>query len=154
MRGDGKGGFTNAGTPKTSIKPAGIAVADFDGDGKDDVAVTITQGVVEILRGDAVTGLGGLKPYFAGNGPGSGLATDVTGDGKLDLVFGTREDGCLNVAVGAGDATFATTTTYYVGASPTEMTVGDFNGDGRLDVAFIPAEAAAILILPGAKTCD
>src|SRR6202049_1746735 len=78
--------FAAAKSYPVGTSPAGIAVGDFNGDGKPDIAVANTgSGNVSILLGN---GDGTFQPavnYSAGNSP-SGIALgDFNGDGKLDL---------------------------------------------------------------------
>src|SRR5579862_9324066 len=66
--------------------PGGIAVADFNGDGRLDVAVTDqTEGTITILLGQPYgTFLKHGKTMFESSA-GSIVAADFNGDGKVDL---------------------------------------------------------------------
>src|ERR1700674_3160084 len=74
--------------------PASLALADFNGDGKLDVAVANSESKnVTILLGD---GKGGLtqatgSPFPAGDHPNDIAVGDVNGDGKLDLAFANHD---------------------------------------------------------------
>ncbi len=68
------------------VAPGGVATADFDGDGKADLAVTLRSGIVAVLRGD---GTGRFNPpsFHPGLGPGIPIVADFDGNGTPDLAF-------------------------------------------------------------------
>ena len=128
-----------------------IASGDFNGDQVLDIAIwtvnaTTASSEVHIYLG---TGTGSFTTggvFSAPNsgsfnpGPSSIVAADVSGDGKLDLVALTPDNGVF-IFVGNGDGTFQTpvaNTTVCTGAIGNcgAVAVGDLNGDGKLDLAF------------------
>jgi hypothetical protein len=69
--------------------PTSVAAGDFNGDGWTDVAVT-NQNSVSVLTNSALinTGSAGFQPrvnHTVGTNPQSGAASDLNGDGKVDL---------------------------------------------------------------------
>ena len=136
------------GTPSTlASTPSAVAVGDFDGDGNLDIAVTDeANGNLEILFGD---GLGNFteptatSTYATGSAPVALLATDLNGDGTVDLAVVNQENGTtngtvsvfLNNASGTRVNTFAPRTDYPVGVLPKGIVAGNFNADTRLDLA-------------------
>lgn len=128
--GDGTGGFTRAQAISLgdgNIKGK-IGVADFNGDGNDDVAFPLSsdggqRGVFSttllIFLGD---GSGSFTPgqtVTVGKEPGSALPGDFNKDGKTDLAVTNRTDGTLSVLFGNGNGTFTTHATLPVVALPT-----------------------------------
>jgi hypothetical protein len=122
-----------------------VVIADLNGDGKPDLAVTNnTDGTVSVLLGTGGGAFGAPVTYATRLTPYSVAAADVNGDGKLDLVVGngdgvggTGGDG-ISVLLGNGDGTFqAKVDSPAVPDSCPDadgVAVGDFNGDGKLDV--------------------
>jgi uncharacterized membrane protein len=121
--------------PGFSNNQTAVAAADFDEDGKLDVAfyyqncasnVGPCTGVVDLLSG---VGDGTfLAPLTNANLESDGLsllAADTNEDGHLDLLVSHT------VLLGRGDGTFAPNP---VASPKTETAVADFNGDGFLDV--------------------
>jgi hypothetical protein len=118
--------------------PFSIAVGDFNGDGKPDLAVanagTEPDSSVSILLGN---GDGTFQPhvdYYAGSDPDSVAVADFNGDGKLDVVVASPPDGTIWVLLGNGDGTFQPAVSYPAQGHPGRLAVGDFNSDGKPDV--------------------
>jgi hypothetical protein len=142
-----------------------LAVADLNGDGKPDIAVTNTCifslcGTVGVLLGNgdgtfqaAVSdGPGGLQPR-------SVVIADVNTDGKPDLVVAnecasyTCTAGTVGVLVGNGNGTFQPAVAYSSGGLALGAAVADVNGDGKLDVVVtLPAQVRALLTATGVVT--
>src|SRR6266478_4446530 len=133
--------------------PSGIAVGDFNGDGKADLAVVnFGDWNVYVLLGNGDgTFQAARSVYFASGGgfPWSIAAGDFNGDGKLDLVVSNYGDNSLSVLLGNGDGTFQAPLTSPVGTNPAQVTVGDFNGDGKLDLAVSSVANNTVAVLLG-----
>jgi dienelactone hydrolase len=115
--------------------PWDVAVGDFNGDGKLDLAVANNaDSTVSILTGN---GNGTFKPLgtvAVGLSPQSLTAADLNGDGKLDLAVANQAAGTVSILLGKGDGTFVRQD-YVTGPDPQTVAVADFNGDGKLDLA-------------------
>jgi hypothetical protein len=99
------GPATSFGTPAfypVGNQAQGVAVGDFNGDGRPDLAVASYVTGVGILLGN---GDGTFQPaviYTAGANPGSVAVGDFNNDGKPDLAVG-NENGVVSVLLGNGD---------------------------------------------------
>jgi hypothetical protein len=133
----------------------GAATADFNGDGKLDLAVVdsayVGGNIISILlgNGDGTFQAGGTYPagnYYMAVG-------DFNNDGKSDLVVTNLPSaggtGAASILLGNGDGTFQSARSVQVGVHPSLPAVGDFNRDGKLDVAVPNVSDNTISILFG-----
>ncbi len=147
LLGDGNGKFAPApGSPfdvHSNPHPHGVAVADFDGDGKPDVA-TDSWGAnqIELLLGN---GRGGLRlpgHFFpVGHRPYERLrSADFNHDGHADIVTTNLDDGTVSILLGDGKGGFteAHGSPFAAGAKPWQVFVDDVNHDGNADLVIIP----------------
>jgi len=144
--------LVTASTPAEGNGAAAIAVADFNRDGKLDMAVANYGGNnVTILLGDGTGNFAAtsISPP-TGNGPIVIAAGDFNNDGIPDLAVANYSDGTVTILLGHGDGTFtATATSPPVGTDPDGIAVGDFNGDGNLDLAVANYGSNTVTILLG-----
>jgi hypothetical protein len=137
--------------PRVYFNGAPIAVADFNGDGKPDLAVTgqpyaRTPAYVSVLLGNGDGSFRTTGNNALGQGQVKALAAaDFNGDGRMDLAVANG----VNVAIllGNGDGTFQPAVEYPIGGGASFVAVGDFNGDGKPDLAVANGENNAVAIL-------
>jgi len=110
------------------VTPLSVAVGDFNGDGKLDLAVAnfncdfvppCPSGSVSILLGNGDGTFQTHVDYGTGNQPNTVRVRDFNGDGKLDLAVvnynclsGPCSPGSVSILLGNGDGTFRTHVDY------------------------------------------
>ena len=116
--------------------PYQMAVGDFNGDGKSDIAIAEQNGqnAVDVMIGHGDGTFSAPVSYSAGRGTFYVAVGDFNGDGIQDLAVPNRTDGTISIFLGRGDGTFQPQVAYAAGVTPTRLAVGDFNHDGYLDI--------------------
>jgi hypothetical protein len=133
--------------------PVGVAVGDFNGDGKLDlvVASSVDSTVTIFLNDVGGAFLSGVT-YPAGSTLAAVAVADLNGDGKLDLVVASSTGSNISVLLGNGDGTFQAPVSYPIAGVPSSLAIGDFNGDGKLDVAAGNGASVSVLLGNGNGT--
>jgi hypothetical protein len=136
----------------TAFAPLGIAVGDFNGDGKLDV-VTANAGAggnsVSVLLGDGNGGFSAQYDHAVGTGARSVAVGDFNGDGKLDVAAANYNAATVSVLLGNGSGGFSARFDHSVGFFPKSVAVGDFNGDNEGDLAVANSTSDSVSILRG-----
>jgi hypothetical protein len=143
---DGSGSFAQAYTHQ--ISRSSIHVADFDGDGRQDLLTVAavksktTSSNLWLGDGDGTLTLEAEVTQF--------VAVEVTvgdfnGDGKADVIR-ENANGKSTVFLGQGDGRFNRTDTIDVTG---ELSVADINGDGRIDLVSANTAAGTVWLLLG-----
>ncbi|XQQ06271.1 MAG: FG-GAP-like repeat-containing protein [Leptolyngbya sp. IPPAS B-1204] len=133
LSGDGKGNFGNERVLSVGQNTAGIVAADFNGDGRSDLAISTfnlysysSSANITVLLADGTNEFTSAGTFPANLGGADLLVADLNGDGRLDLA---SAGGFL---LGDGTGKFGAPV-YSSTSAP--LVAGDFNGDGRLDFA-------------------
>lgn len=135
---------------------AHMAVTDFNGDGRPDVAAyfeRVDERAVPTIRllprnasGGWSSAIDTALPVTTVQGRDDLAVADLNGDGRPDFAFvgtypdGTTADGVsiirseLNLLLQSADGRFLPTTLYALPMQATRVGAGDVNGDGRVDL--------------------
>ncbi len=144
--GNGDGTFRPPVLYSFGATPLGIAVGDFNGDGKLDVAATDGTNGVDILLDDGGGTFGHATHFVAGSKPSGIVLGDFNHDSKLDLAVTNTNDNTVSILLGNGDGTFQAPVSFGVGPGPTRLAIGDLNGDGWLDLLVLCGIEVSVLI--------
>lgn len=132
--------------PTGTLVPADVAIADLDGDGRNDVVVAASgAAAVQVFF---QTGPGRFAAAVAipvDGDPTAVAAGDLTGAGRQDLVVATSNGRVSVLLHGAAPGTFLPAVSYAAGTSPFAVRVADLDGDGRPDV--VVADFAGALLV-------
>jgi len=154
LLGNGDGTFTPATGPAPAVgkQPQAIVAADFNGDGKLDLAIAnAADNTVTILlgNGDGTFTQASGSPIAVGTAPYAIVAADFRANGKLDLAIANSGSNNVTLLLGNGDGTFAQApaSPFPVGKVPYSLVVGDFNSSGRAGLAVANSTDSTISIL-------
>ncbi|MBK9488286.1 MAG: choice-of-anchor D domain-containing protein [Haliscomenobacter sp.] len=156
--GDGSGGFSGS----TEIPVGGgaygayaVAIGDFNGDGKQDIAAANgTDGTVSILIGDGSGGFSVTATLSVGSSPSFVAIGDFNADSYQDLAVVNIISNSVSILLGNGIGSFTASPHVPigglpVGSSPYSVAIGDFNGDNLQDLAVANIQDKSISIRLG-----
>jgi hypothetical protein len=139
LPGKGDGTFTQKLGYRTGVigggdTPCSIAIADFNGDQKLDIANCNDGGnSVTVVLGNGDETFSYTRAWGTGDAPRGIAVGDFNGDGKEDIAATNQLDNTVSVLLGNGDGTFYSRpdADWFAGVIPA---VADFNGDGKVDL--------------------
>ncbi|OYU95653.1 MAG: hypothetical protein CFE21_10970 [Bacteroidetes bacterium B1(2017)] len=134
----------------TGTSPTAIDIADYDGDGKPDVAIiNKSLGILSVFRNLATPGsfnsgsLASKVDFTTASNPIVVASGDFDGDGKIDLVVVNQGSASFSIfkntassgTIGLGS--FASKVDFTTGTTPYSASIGDFDGDSKPDLAIV-----------------
>ena len=155
MFGNGIGGFSpGSDYPAVGLSTAlgvqAFATADFNADGKPDIAVINANGsLIQVLYNDGTGHFHLNDSYATGATPSDVETADLDGDGHMDLVESDSADGTVSVRMGNGDGTFQAMQTYPVGQNPQRLFLADLRHNGKLDIVTVNYGDDTVSVLLG-----
>lgn len=138
--GNGVGGFDAAanfpvGTAPSSV-PSSVAVGDFNGDLKPDLAVgNFQSNNVSVLFGNGSRGFGSVTNLSVIGSAFQVVVADFNRDLKPDLAVAVYSPGNVRVLLGKGGGLFEAAEDLPIVTNVDSVAVGDFNGDMKPDLA-------------------
>ena len=124
--------------------PSSVCIGDLNGDGMQDLAVTINNYQAAVLinttsPGASTISFSGITSYVAGSGATSISLSDLNGDGKKDIAVANSNVSNVSIftnttAPGSTSPTFSSKTDFTAGNSASALSIGDLNGDGKPDL--------------------
>jgi hypothetical protein len=154
LLGNGDGTFQTSANNTVGIAATSVAVGDFNGDGKLDVALAgghCKTGcpILQVLFGNGDGTFQPVRSFFnpTRNRANFVILGDINGDGNLDMIV-TYSQPAISVFLGMGDGQFQAPVNYNnLGLAQTSvLAIGDFNGDGKLDMAVTSGAGVTILL--------
>jgi autotransporter-associated beta strand protein len=137
LLGNGDGTFgpaSNIPAASDAFQTERVAVGDFNGDSKTDLAITNFFGNdLSIRLGNGDGTFQGATNFGAGSGPQSIAVAELNNDNKLDLIV-ANNNSRVNVLLGNGNGTFQAAVAYAANFCPISVAAADVNGDSKIDV--------------------
>ena len=126
------------------FSPAVIVAGDFDGDGRGDFVVgeSTTTSELKVFLGGPDLDFSGNSVQWApsvlpSDSPTDMLATDLDGDGDLDLATCSFESSTVSIFDNPGDGAFTRPLALATDSPPHSLAAADIDGDAQLDLVTV-----------------
>ncbi len=141
----GSGRFEVQSSGRDTFHCLAAAVADFDGDGLEDIACATATAQIRFSKRIPNGFLPAGDIVLSGVVADTLVAVDLNQDAKMDLVAGSS--GAVYVLLGNGSGSFTLGPSYAISVGDRSLIVEDFDRDGRLDVVVGHGEPNALLFV-------
>ncbi len=130
----GTGSFVLGSSYPAGTQPIAVVAANLDNFGYPDfAAVNFIDNSVTIIFRDSIGFV--TQTLAVGAAPRSIVATDIGGDGDLDLVVSNQDDSTVSILLNSHEEGFAPQQVFSTGAGPYAGCAADFDGDSDIDLA-------------------
>ncbi len=147
--------FSSASYYGVGQQPLSVTSADFNNDGKLDLAVAnnLTPMNVSVLIGTGTGSFSTASNYTSlGSNAFSIISKDFNSDGNADLAVANFASDDVSIFLGTGTGSFITAVKYPAGDTPWSITSADFNSDGKVDLAVANSNSNSVSVLMGTGT--
>ncbi len=132
-------------------EPMMVAAADFNDDGRVDLAVVnADSATVSVLRNQIDGTFEETYSYSVGGAPTDLIVDDLNQDGLVDIVTVNTATDDVSLLQGLTNDEFQDATAYPVGDAPSDLALGDLNQDGIMDLVVANQDADSVAVLLGA----
>ncbi|NYF77944.1 FG-GAP-like repeat-containing protein [Granulicella arctica] len=125
--------------------------ADFNKDGKPDIAVLQQDGTMNVLLGNGSAGLSAPVSYYNPNyltsSVNNAYAVDINDDGFTDIIGFDYNNNTMITWLNLGNGTFNAAVTTLLDTTygyPNDVLVQDVNGDGKPDLIFTMSQRVSL----------